>query len=104
LCRRDPGEIARAFHLGIASGLSNALTSLAQSRHVSTIVLSGGVFQNELLMEDLKTLFTGGSMTIWTNHAVPPNDGSISLGQASIAAFQTDSESPASKLRNLRHA
>jgi hydrogenase maturation protein HypF len=101
---RDTGQIARAFQRGIANGLSDALTSLAQSRDLNTIVLSGGVFQNELLLEDLKTLFTGGPMTILTNHAVPPNDGGISLGQASIAAFQTDSELPASKLRNLRHA
>jgi hydrogenase maturation protein HypF len=51
------------------------------------VVLSGGVFQNELLLEDLKTLQAGGSLQIWTNHAVPPNDGGISLGQAALAAF-----------------
>jgi hydrogenase maturation protein HypF len=104
LRRRDPGEIARAFHLGIASGLSNALTSLAQSRHVSTIVLSGGVFQNELLLKDLKTLFAGRPITIWTNQAVPPNDGGISLGQAAIAALQINDELPGIKSRNQRHA
>jgi hydrogenase maturation protein HypF len=27
------------------------------------------------------------SLQIWTNHAVPPNDGGISLGQAAMAAF-----------------
>lgn len=104
LRRRDPGQIARAFHRGIAGGLANALTSLAQSRDLKTIVLSGGVFQNELLLDDLKALFTGGPMTIWINHVVPPNDGGISLGQASIAAFQTNNELPGSNLRNLRHA
>lgn len=103
LRQRDPGQIARAFQRGIAIGLSDALTSLAQSRELNTIVLSGGVFQNELLLDDLKALFTGAPMTILTNHAVPPNDGGISLGQAAIAAFQTNDE-PGSKLRNLRHA
>ena len=49
--------------------------------------LSGGVFQNELLLEDLKSLLTGSSLQLWTNHAVPPNDGGISLGQAALAAF-----------------
>ena len=54
---------------------------------VDTIVLSGGVFQNELLLEDFKTLLTAESLRIWTNRAVPANDGGISLGQAAMAAF-----------------
>jgi hydrogenase maturation protein HypF len=40
-----------------------------------------------LLLEDLKSLLQGEALEIWTNHAVPPNDGGISLGQAAIAAF-----------------
>ena len=50
-------------------------------------MLSGGVFQNELLLEDLKSLLEGDALAVWTNHAVPPNDGGISLGQAALAAF-----------------
>ena len=50
-------------------------------------MLSGGVFQNELLLEDLKSLLEGGSLRVWTNRAVPSNDGGISLGQAALAAF-----------------
>jgi hydrogenase maturation protein HypF len=61
-------------------------------QHLNTVVLSGGVFQNELLLEDLKGLLEketlqNESLQIWTNHAVPPNDSGISLGQAAIAAF-----------------
>ncbi len=55
-----------------------------------TVVLSGGVFQNELLLADLKPLLDGENLQIWTNHAVPPNDGGISLGQAAIAAFEIE--------------
>jgi hydrogenase maturation protein HypF len=50
-------------------------------------VLSGGVFQNELLLNDLKSLWEGEGLRIWTNHAVPCNDGGISLGQAALAAL-----------------
>jgi hydrogenase maturation protein HypF len=54
---------------------------------VEVVVLSGGVFQNELLLEDLKALLETEPVKIWTNHLVPPNDGGISLGQAALAAF-----------------
>jgi hydrogenase maturation protein HypF len=92
---RDIREIARSFQLGIAQGLRNALDLISRSRGLDTVVLSGGVFQNELLLEDLKSMLTEGegegegerSLQVWTNHAVPPNDGGISLGQAALAAF-----------------
>ena len=83
---RDAREIARAFHRGVAVGLHDALIQICQFHSIDTIVLSGGVFQNELLMEDLKSLFAGEPLQICTNHAVPPNDGGISLGQAAIVS------------------
>jgi hydrogenase maturation protein HypF len=85
--RRDRIEIARAFQRGVAQGLWDALKVISRSHDLDTVVLSGGVFQNELLLEDLKSLLTDGSLQVWTNHAVPPNDGGISLGQAAMAAF-----------------
>jgi hydrogenase maturation protein HypF len=84
--QRPLAEIARAFQRGLAEGLCNALRAISASRGFDTVVLSGGVFQNELLLEDLKELLAG-ELQIWTNHMVPPNDGGISLGQAAMAAF-----------------
>lgn len=84
---RNPSEIARSFQRGIASGLWNAIRMLSETEGTDTVVLSGGVFQNELLLEDMKSLLEGEALRILTNHAVPPNDGGISLGQAALAAF-----------------
>jgi hydrogenase maturation protein HypF len=84
---RDVGEIARSFQHGIAQGLRDAVNEIASDRGLDTVVLSGGVFQNELLLQDLKSLLTNGPLQVWTNRAVPPNDGGISLGQAALAAF-----------------
>ena len=84
---RDVREIARCFHQGIAEGLCDALKEISSNHGLGTVVLSGGVFQNELLLEDLKSLLGRGLLQVWTNHAVPPNDGGISLGQAALAAF-----------------
>lgn len=84
---RSTNDIARAFQLGIASGVGGAATSLCRQLKLDTVVLSGGVFQNELLLCDLRDLLRAAGLEVWTNHAVPPNDGGISLGQAALAAF-----------------
>ncbi len=87
LCGREPREIARAFQRGIAQGLHDAVATLCRAHNTDTTVLSGGVFQNELLLRDLKNFLEPEQLQIWTNHAVPPNDGGISLGQAALAAL-----------------
>jgi hydrogenase maturation protein HypF len=92
---RDKSEIGRAFQRGIAEGLRDAVATLCRTHGVDTAVLSGGVFQNELLLNDFKSLLEPEHLQIWTNHVVPSNDGGISLGQAALAAL-TNPESGAS--------
>lgn len=89
---RDPAEIARAFQRGVSRGLCDAILSICASSNIDTVVLSGGVFQNELLLKDIAAML-GESVNIWTNHVVPPNDGGVSLGQAALAAFERFDES-----------
>jgi hydrogenase maturation protein HypF len=84
---RPASEIARAFHRGIAVGIATAARELSENHKTSAVVLSGGVFQNELLLSDLRDLLSDSNLEIWTNHAVPVNDGGISLGQAALAVF-----------------
>jgi [NiFe] hydrogenase maturation protein HypF len=84
---RDRAECARAFQRGVAQGLCDAVTTLCEKFGLDTVVLSGGVFQNELLLQDVRSLMGDGELEIWTNCSVPPNDGGISLGQAALAAF-----------------
>jgi hydrogenase maturation protein HypF len=88
-------EIARAFQRGIANGLYAAIKTVCEEQAIHTVVLSGGVFQNELLLEDLKLFLDAERLHVWTNHAVPPNDGGISLGQAALAAFSRNATSGA---------
>jgi hydrogenase maturation protein HypF len=86
---RDRSETARAFQRGIAQGLCDAVEALGGARGLDTVVLSGGVFQNELLLQDLKSLLEGRPFEVLTNRLVPPNDGGISLGQAALAVFES---------------
>jgi len=83
---RNISEIARAFQRGIAQGLAAAVVELARVHSVNSVVVSGGVFQNEMLLEDMRIVEAHG-LRLWTNHAVPPGDGGISLGQAALAAM-----------------
>jgi hydrogenase maturation protein HypF len=80
-------EIARRFQLGVASGLCSAVRQLCGRFETKTVVLSGGVFQNEMLLRDVTQLLAADRLQIWTNHIVPANDGGISLGQAALAAL-----------------
>jgi hydrogenase maturation protein HypF len=49
-------------------------------------VLSGGVFQNRLLLERTAELLTAAGLRTLVPERVPPNDGGIAYGQAAIAA------------------
>ncbi|WP_263352410.1 carbamoyltransferase HypF [Acidicapsa acidisoli] len=90
---RDIREIARAFHLSLATTLRDCVVDLCRAHRLNAAVLSGGVFQNELLLSQIHSLFQQTSIHVWTNHAVPPNDGGISLGQATLAAFAASAAS-----------
>ncbi|HMB89678.1 MAG TPA: hypothetical protein VKP65_02450, partial [Rhodothermales bacterium] len=63
-----------------------------ETHNLNTLVLSGGVFQNQLLLTELKALRDAADgPAIWTNRAVPPNDGGISIGQAALGALANGS-------------
>lgn len=80
---RNRNDLARAFHNSVARAVLETIDALCEANGIDTVVLSGGVFQNRLLLQQ----FTGTRFVIWTNGAVPPNDGGISLGQAAMGCF-----------------
>jgi len=86
---REAMDIARAFQRSVAQAVCDAAIALCAEYGIDTVVLSGGVFQNELLLSDIRELIGPPQLQVWTNRAVPPNDGGISLGQAALAAFLT---------------
>jgi hydrogenase maturation protein HypF len=81
---RSLEEIARAFHAGLAAGIRQGIEALGAEHAAEAVVLSGGVFQNELLLEELVVRLEGSRLAIWMGREVPPNDGGISLGQAAL--------------------
>jgi hydrogenase maturation protein HypF len=86
LAGREPAAIAAAFHRAVADGIAAAAVALAEREALHTVVLSGGVFQNALLLDLVVRRLAGAGLAVWANREVPPNDGGVSLGQAAIAA------------------
>jgi hydrogenase maturation protein HypF len=64
-----------------------AACSDAAARHgLEVVVLSGGVFQNRLLLERTATLLAAAGLRPLVPERLPPNDGGIAYGQAAVAA------------------
>jgi hydrogenase maturation protein HypF len=81
-----PEVIAARFHHGVAA-LIEAGCLLMRDRHgLDTVALSGGVFQNVLLLGRTVTRLEARGFRVLVHSRVPCNDGGISLGQAVIAA------------------
>jgi hydrogenase maturation protein HypF len=78
--------IAARFHHGVAGLIADGCELVRERTGLATVALSGGVFQNLLLLEETVTRLKGRGFRVLTHGQVPCNDGGISLGQAVIAA------------------
>ncbi|MDF5708824.1 MAG: carbamoyltransferase HypF [Nostoc sp. S4] len=80
--------IAAKFHKGLANAIVEMVKRLCQENLIYQVALTGGVFQNCILLEQVtKPLQTLG-IEVLTHSLVPANDGGLSLGQAVITAAQ----------------
>lgn len=77
-----PEVIGARFHLGLAE----TIVRVAQAAGLARVVLSGGCFQNVLLLALARRALDEAGFTVLWHREVPPNDGGLSLGQAVIAA------------------
>ena len=86
LAGQPPDVISARFHRGVADLIVAACSLLRDSSGLGTVALSGGVFQNLLLLGTVTSLLDASGFRVLTHSRVPPNDGGISLGQAVVAA------------------
>lgn len=86
------GVISARFHKGLAIIIARMVDKLSRHENpdepIKTVALSGGVFQNRVLLEQVMKRLQDGGFSVLTHRVVPANDGGISLGQAAIAAAQ----------------
>jgi hydrogenase maturation protein HypF len=79
------GTVAARFHTGLARATARACERIAGDRGLDTVVLSGGVFQNRVLLERTIGELQSG-LRVLVPERLPPGDGGISYGQAAVAA------------------
>lgn len=82
--------MAARFHKGLARALAAMTLKLAAREHgaarFDTVALSGGAFQNSILLEQTKARLEANGFDVLLHADVPPNDGGIALGQAAVGA------------------
>ena len=91
LILQTPAEIISArFHKGLAKIIVQMIEKLSRyesgETEVKTVALSGGVWQNKVLFEEVIRGLNKKEFTVLTHRQFPTNDGGLSLGQAAIAA------------------
>ncbi|MCA1836459.1 MAG: carbamoyltransferase HypF, partial [Actinobacteria bacterium] len=86
-----PEVIAARFHHGLADAIGRVCLALREITGVDVAALSGGVFQNVLLLERTVANLEHAGFRVLTHCRVPPNDAGISLGQIAVAAATAQS-------------
>jgi hydrogenase maturation protein HypF len=91
LILRTPAPVMAArFHKGLAKVIVQMVEKLSRyecgDAPVKTVALSGGVFQNKVLMEQVTMRLERAGFNVLAHRLVPSNDGGLALGQAAITA------------------
>ena len=77
--------MAARFHWAMIDAVVNMALKLCREHSIDEVVLAGGVFQNALLMENVRQRLIDKHKRVLTPHHLPFNDGAIALGQLAVA-------------------
>ncbi len=85
-CSVPRSVIAKRFHNTVAEAVTQLARRLADEHRTDQVVLSGGVFQNRLLLGGVSGRLEAAGLAVLRPSLYPANDGGIALGQAAVAA------------------
>jgi hydrogenase maturation protein HypF len=85
----DLETIASRIHATVTQWLVSTCWRIREHAGLDTVALSGGTFQNVLLLKQAVEKLEKDGFRVLTHRLVPPNDGGIALGQAAIAAVRS---------------
>ncbi|MEH2037798.1 carbamoyltransferase HypF [Nostoc sp.] len=80
--------MAAKFHKGLANAIVEMVKHLSQENLINQVALTGGVFQNCILLDQVTKRLETLGIKVLTHSLVAANDGGLSLGQAVIASAQ----------------
>ena len=83
---KEASEVSARFHRTLVLLFSDLCEMVRKQTSINRVVLSGGVFQNAILLEGMIHALEGKEFKVYTHSLVPTNDGGICLGQAIVAA------------------
>jgi hydrogenase maturation protein HypF len=89
-----PGPIAASFHQAVAELIADTADRLREATGIERVALSGGVFQNVLLLRLARAALEARNLRVLTHRLVPPNDAGLSLGQVAVAGWRRDGGKP----------
>jgi hydrogenase maturation protein HypF len=81
------GRIAARFHNGVAFMVEQVCRQMRDKYGVAEVALSGGVWQNMVLLTKTERLLRESGFKVYIHRQVPSNDGGLALGQAAVAAY-----------------
>jgi hydrogenase maturation protein HypF len=81
----SPPRIAARFHATVAEAVVRVSERVRASGGLDRVVLTGGVFQNAILLGATCQGLEAAGFEVFSHRLVPPNDGGIALGQAAVA-------------------
>jgi hydrogenase maturation protein HypF len=74
------------FHFTVVRLFTDFCKKLRHRSGLNRVALSGGAFQNTILLEGFIRSLEKNGFKVYSHSKVPANDGGISLGQAVVAA------------------
>jgi hydrogenase maturation protein HypF len=81
-----PALIARRFHQTLVDVIVRVVHNIRRNTGLSCVVMSGGVFANNILARSATTALERARFEVFTHRLVPAGDGGLSLGQLAVAA------------------
>lgn len=93
----EAGRLAADFHIYLADGILRGAERMRDMTGVNVAALSGGCFQNMLLVKLCRERLEAAGFTCLTHSLVPPNDGGIALGQAYAGMWRLNAGHPDQK-------